>query len=815
MKSLLQDLRYAGRLLLRSPGFTLLTVITLALGIGANAAIFSVVDGVLLAPLPYRQPDRLMAIYSQFPGLGFDKFWVDAREYTEFRQWSTRYEDVGAYTVGSVNLEGRDQPVRAVAAFATASLFKTLGVPPQLGRAYTPQQDLPNAERTIVLSDGLWRRAFGGDPGVLGRRVKVDGEPRTVLGVMPPGFDIDGRHVEAWIPLALDPANPGFRGSHYLYLVGRLRPGVGLEQARAEVEGLLARWRRELPDDHTPDPEQHRLIVKPLLENLVGDVRTRVLVLAAAVGLVLLIACLNVANLLLARAEARHREIAIRTAMGANRGRLLRQFLTESVVLALVGGALGLLLAFWGVRAIVALNADSIPRVEAIGVDARAVGFTLAVSLLTGLLFGLAPALHARGSAFFSALKEGGQRTTAGAASLWFRRGLVVAEITLASILVIGAGLLIKSFWMLQRVDPGFDPEGVLSFQLSLPDAAYPEEHRVTAFYRDLTARLATLPGVEGAAAMSGLPPKRDVVANDMTFESVPQTPDGPPHNVDYWQFVTHEYFQTLGIPLVEGRLFNRSDGRGSPGVVLINQTMAKVFWPGRSPIGDRLKAGGDDSPWLTIVGVVADVKQGGIEEETGTELYLLQDQAPDTVGGAADTLWVVLRTQRDPMSLASMVRQEIRRMDPSLPIAQMRPLEQVVYDAMAGPRFVMVLVLLFAVVALVLAAVGTYGVLSYSVEQRTQEIGVRMALGAEIGQVLRMVLAQGGVLAGIGLGLGVLGALALRQVLASLLFGVAPTDPLIFAAVASLLAAVAFGACWFPARRAARVEPITALRYE
>ena len=815
MKSLVQDLRFAGRLLVRSPGFTLLAVTALALGIGANAAIFSVVNGVLVTPLPYRQPDRLMAIYSQFPGLGFDKFWVDPREYTEFRQWSTRYEDVGAYVTGSVNLEGSSQPVRARAAFATASLFTTLGVAPEVGQYYTPRQDLPNAERTIVLSDGLWRRAFGGDPGVLGQRVKVDGQERTILGVMPPDFDIDGRKIEAWIPLALDPANPGFRGNHYLYLVGRLRPGAGLADARAELNGLIARWKKELPDAHTPDPERHRLIVKPLLEDLVGNVRTRVLVLAVAVGLVLLIACLNVANLLLARAEARHREIAIRTAMGASRGRLLRQFLTESVLLALAGGALGLLLAFWGVRAIVALNADSIPRVESIGVDARAVAFTLIVSLLTGLLFGLAPALHARGSAFFAALKEGGQRTTAGSASLWFRRLLVVAEITLASVLVIGAGLLIKSFWMLQRVDPGFDPKGVLSFQVSLPDATYPDEHKVTAFYRDLTARLAALPGVEGAAAMSGLPPKRDVIANDMAFESIPPTPDGPPQNVDYWQFVTREYFQTLKIPVVEGRLFEKSDDRGTPGVVLINQTMAKVFWPHRSPIGDRIKSPGDSSPWLTIVGVVADVKQGGIDAKTGTEVYFLEDQAPETVGGAADTLWVAVRTRQDPMSLAGAARQEVRRLDPALPVEQMRPLEQVISESVAGPRFVMVLVLVFAVVALVLAAVGTYGVLSYSVEQRTQEIGVRMALGAQIGQILRMVLTQGGVLAGIGLGLGVLGALALRKVLASLLFGVAPTDPLIFAAVAVLLAAVAFAACWFPARRAAQVDPLEALRYE
>jgi len=823
MRSLLQDLRFAGRLLVRSPGLSLVIILTLALGIGANAAIFSVVNGVLLSPLPYRQSDRLMAIYSQFPGLGFDRFWVSAPEFIDFRQQATRFEDVGAYLTFAVNLEGQDQPLRVHAAFVSASLFRVLGVHPEHGRVFTPQEDLPDAEKVVVLGDGLWRRAFGGDPGIVGRRVNVSGQQRTVLGVMPPTFDIAGEHVEAWIPLAIDPANPGGRGSHSLFLVGRLRSGANLAQAQSELQGLLVRWKRETPKGHTLDPEQHRLVIKPLLDDLVGDVRPKVVMLAFAVGLVLLIACLNVANLLLARAESRHREIAIRTALGAPRRRLIRQFLTESVLLSVLGGIFGLLLAVAGVRAMVALNADSIPRVESIGVDGRVVAFTLALAVLTGLLFGLAPALHARGGSFFTVLREGAQRGTAGRVSQWFRRGLVVAEIALASLLVIGAGLLLKSFWVLQQVNPGFEPQNVLSLQISLPRASYPDDHQVADFYRKLTAQAASLPGVESVAAAAGLPPKRDVVANDTEFESIKPTKEGPPQNVDYWQYVTHDYFKTMRIRLIAGRTFNTGDDRGTPGVVVINQTMAKVFWPTRSPLGDRVRVpsgpGGPQSPWLTVVGVVADVKQGGLDQKTGTELYFLEDQAGETAGGAARTMYLVARTvarkQGDPMSLAAAVREVIRSLDPSLPVAQVRPMDKVLFDSVGRPRFVMILVMLFAAVALVLAAVGTYGVLSYAVEQRTREIGVRMALGAQVGQVLGMILAQGALLAGVGLFLGVAGAVALHSVLASLLFGVTPTDPLIFAAVVALLALVSFMACLLPAQRAARVDPLVALRSE
>ncbi|HEY0514322.1 MAG TPA: ABC transporter permease [Thermoanaerobaculia bacterium] len=816
MTALLQDLRYACRLLLRSPGFTLLAAVTLALGIGANAAIFSVANSVLLRPLPYRDSGKLMIVYSQFPTMSFSRFWVDPMEFTDYSRWNQSFQTLGAYATGAVNISGEGEPVRANAAIASAGLFTTLGVDAELGRYFSATEDLPNTEKVLVLSDGLWRRAFAADPHIVGRRIKVDGTDRTVIGVMPPGFTVGNERVEAWVPLALDPAKPGNRGNHYLYLVGRLKPGVSVAQARQEMKGLIARWKREIPHKHTPDPQFHPMIVQPLLDDMVGDIRPKIRLLLGAVGLVLLIACVNVANLLLARAEARQKEVAVRTALGAPRGRLVRQFLTESVVLGLLGGVLGLLLAFAGVKAIVSANLESLPRVGEIGLDGRSILFTLGVSLLTGLLFGLAPALHARAGAFFATLKEGGQRTTAGAGRQWLRRVLVVVEVAFAAMLVIGGGLLIRSFWLLQQVDPGFDPKGLLSLQVSLPKATYAKPEEVTGFYQRLLDGAARLPGVQSAAAVSGLPPNRPVDANDVDFESVPKTTNGPDHNVDYWQFVTRDYFKTMGIHLFDGRTFVPTDARGSAGVVVINQAMAKLFWPGKNPIGQRVRAPGapgKELPWLTIVGIVADVKQGGLDHKTGTELYFLNDQTQETLGDVPRTMYLVLRTPKDPMSLAGAARSEIRSLDPSLPVAEVKPMTRVVYESVGQPRFIAFLVLIFAVVALTLAAVGTYGVLAYTVELRTQEIGVRMALGAQAVQVLRMVLTQGAWMVGSGLLLGVAGALALRRALASVLFGVAPTDPAIFTAVLLVLALVGFLACYLPAQRAMRVDPLVALR--
>jgi len=815
MKSLLQDLHYAGRLLLRSPGFTLLAAITLALGIGANAAIFSVANAVLLKPLPYPDSGRLAIVYSQFPTMKFDHFWVDPVEFTEYHERNQSFSDLGAYRSTFANVAGRDEPVRVQAAVASAGLLSALNVRPELGHFYTPAEDLPNVEKVVVLSDALWRRAFGADRGILGRRIQVDSLDRTVIGVMPPGFTVGDKRVDAWVPLALDPLKPGNRGNHYLWLVGRLKPGVTLAQARGEMHGLLSRWRQEGQKMHTPSLDNHPFVIQPLQDDLVGSVRPKISMLMGAVGLVLLISCVNVANLLLARAEARQKEIAIRTALGADRSRLVRQFLTESVLLSLIGGALGLALAYGGVKAIVAANAESLPRVDEIGLDGRTLLFTLGISVVTGLLFGLAPALHSRASTFFATLKEGGQRTTAGAGRQRLRRGLVVIEVALAAMLVIGGGLMIRSFWKLLQVNPGFDPKNVLSCEIALPRATYPEAHNVRDFYQSLLTQLGALPGVESVAAMDGMPPVRDLNANDTDFEGLPKTPDAPPQNVDFWQIVAGDYFKTMRIPLLEGRTFGPQDGHGTPGVVIVNKTLANLFYPGRSPVGRRLRAGGDKAPWLTIVGVVADVKQQGLDRKTGTELYLPHGQVEEAFGGREGDLYLVIRTAGDPMRLANDVRRQVRQLDVSLPVASLQPLSDVVYGSMAQPRFITFMVLVFALVALALAAIGIYGVLAYMVEQRTQEIGVRMALGAQVREVLAMVLAQGAWLVGIGLALGVVGALALRKVLASVLFGVTATDPAIFALVLAVLSLVGFLACYLPARRATLVDPLVALRQE
>ncbi|HVR10521.1 MAG TPA: ABC transporter permease, partial [Thermoanaerobaculia bacterium] len=757
--------------------------------------------------------------YSKFTTQRFDHFWISPPEYLELRQLAASFEDAGGYRNQAVNISGQERPLRTAATYATASTLTTLGVPPERGRWFSAAEDQPNAEPVVLLGHDLWRQAFGADPAIVGRRVLVDGVDRTVVGVMPPGAQIGGQRVQAWLPVQLGPLDPRRRGNHFLDVVARLRPGVTLQQARAEMAGLLARWQSLAgAGKHAPDLDKHPLVIEPLLDDTVGEARPALRLLWGAVGFVLLIACANVANLQLARAEGRQREIAVRTALGAGLGRLLRQFLTESLLLALCGGGLGLLLAVWGVRTLAAASPDSLPRLAdagSLGLDPRSLAFTFLVSVVSGVAFGLAPAVHARAGAGLAALKEGGQRSTAGTARQRLRRGLVVAEVTLAAVLVVGGGLLLRSFWELQRVDPGFEPRGLLTLELALPNATYAKPVQVTAFVSRLIDRLQALPGVESAAVMNGLPPRREVDANDTVLESVPMDPKGPPHNVDFWQFASRDYFRTMRIPLVGGRFFTAQDGDQGPGVAVINETMARTFWPGKSPIGQRLKGYGRDARWLTIVGIARDVKQQGLDGKTGTELYFLLSQSPATSNYAPSNLYVVLRSPRDPARLAAAARGEIQRLDPALPVAHVLPMERVIYQSMARPRFVTLLVLLFALVALALAAVGTYGVLAYSVEQRTQEIGVRMALGAEMGGILAMVLRQGLGLVASGLVLGLGLAVVLRRVLASLLFGVSPTDPLTLAAVAAVLSLVAAAACYLPARRAAAVAPAVALRHE
>lgn len=813
MQTLLQDLRYTLRSLIKTPVFTAVAVLTLALGIGANSAIFSVVNSVVLKPLPYQSPSQLLFITSAFPTMGFNEFWVSVPEYRELQEWNESFSSVGAFNTGEVSLNGGDAPLRVAAGFATYELFQTLGVGARVGRWFTADEDVAGGPQVAVLTYELWERAFGGRRDLIGTEIDVNGQLTTVIGVMPPKFDVDNSGAEIWIPLALDPANPRPRSNHFLYAVGRLRDGVTQERAETELATLLTRW-EELGVGHSPRAEGHPIQYKPLQEEVVGDVRPALLVLLGAVGFVLLIACANVGNLLLARAEARQKEIAIRTALGAGRGRLVRQFLTESLVLAFIGSVVGLVAATWGLRALLAVHPDSIPRVAEISLDGTVLAFTLGVTVVAGVLFGLAPLLHLTVRSMSAALREGGQRTTAGSARQVLRRGLVVAELALAVVLVVGAGLMLRSFAALQRVDPGFEPEGVLTFRLYLPPATYPDPTSETQFLDEVTARLGGLPGVTSVTSMSGLPPERRINANDMEFEGIERVPDGPPHNIDYWQFVMPDYLATMDIDVVEGRGFEASDIEGTIPVTLVNETTARTFWSGDSPIGRRLRPGGSQR-WFTVVGVVKDVKQGGLEEPTGTETYFYYPQVASALGYAPREMNVALRTAVPPMSIASAVREAVWALDPTLPVADLQPFDTVMADAVARPRFLTLILLIFGSVALALAAVGTYGVMAYTVEERSHEMGIRMALGAQAGRVIRLVLAQGLKVAAIGLGAGVVGAFALTKFMSSILFGVGATDLVTFLTVPAVLISVAVVACLIPAHRATRVDPIEVLRAE
>jgi putative ABC transport system permease protein len=814
MPELISDVRYAFRSLARAPGFAAVAIVTLALGIGANSAIFSVLNGVVLRPLPYESPGELVRVASRFPTLGFDRFWISPPEYMELRERTRSFASFGAYRTGMSSVGGGDAPIRAVSSVATADLFETLGVPARLGRPFNADEDVPGGENVATLSYELWQRAFGGDPDIVGRGIIVNGNDTRVTGVMPPGFDVADARVEIWVPVRLDQGNRQNRGSHFLDVVARLNAGTTIEQARAELGVLLQGWAEANPDTHVPSPDNHPIFITGLQEDLIGGTRPALMLLFGAVGFVLLIACANVANLLLARAESRQKEIAVRAALGAGRARLVRQFLTEGVVLSLVGGALGLFVGYAGLRLLLATNPRGIPRALEIGLDGTVLFFTLVVSVVTGLIFGLAPALHLTRRTVTQSLRDGSGRTTAGGARQQVRRLLVVSEVALAVVLVVGSGLMLRSFAELQKVDPGFDPEGLLSFQLFLPAASYPEPTDQSAFLERLVDRLGSMPGVTSASAMSGLPPRRDVNANDTEFEGLTPTPDGPAFNTDYWQFVTRDYLRTMDIPLRDGRLFTYADEGGAP-VILINERLAEVFYPDMNPIGRRLRPPGDDVPWLTIVGVVKDVKQGGLEEPTGTEIYFLYPQVARQVGFAPRTMNIVLRAAGDPDLLTNAARSEVRSLDPQLPVANMASMKDVLYQSVARPRFITLLLAVFAGVALALAAIGTYGVMAYSVAQRRQEIGIRMALGAQASTVLGMVLGQGLAVAGLGLALGVAGALALTRLMSALLFNVSATDTFAFLTAPLLLALVALTACYIPARRATRVDPAMVLKQE
>ena len=808
MNTLLQDIRYACRMLLKQPAFTLTAVAALALGIGANTAIFSVVNAVLLKPLPYSDPGQLVMVWMDYRVGGNKEDIHSWPNYVDYRDGNTTFAAMAGYTNASLNLTGTGEPERIVGASTTASFFDVMRVTPLLGRVISPEENTEGNDRVIVLSHGLWQRRFGGDRSIVGRDIQVNGVNRTVIGVMPPEFRFPESQTEFWVPLTVTPDLQANRGSYWLTAIGRLKPGVTLEQARPEMDAIAKRLETTFPQTNT----NIGVNLVSLREQTVGRVRPALYVLLGAVALVLLIACANVANLLLSRAAAREREFAIRSAVGAGRGRIVRQLLVESMLLGVLAAAVGVGLAIFGLDALKAMLPADMPRIDQIGVDARVLGFTLGVSMLTAIAFGLVPALQASRPKLSETLKEaGGRGGSQGVRSRRVRRLLVVAEVALAIMLLVGAGLLIKSFNRLQSEELGFRTDRLLTVELALPPSKYGDGNARRPFHQQLLERLNNLPGAEGAAATTSI--LLGALANSGYFTIEGRPPAQPGENAEVTiDSVTPNYHQLMGTPLLKGRAFTDADGPESPRVIIVNDTFVRRFLPGEDAIGKRMNFGANpdqtQNPWRTIVGVVADTRRNGFEREPRPESYIPLTQRP-----SGYTTYVIRTSSPDPTTLVTAVRNAVRGVDPDQPIFGIKTMEQLMSETTAQRRLNTILLGVFAGLALLLAAVGIFGVMNYSVTQRTHEIGIRMALGAQRGDVLRLVVGQGMMLACIGVVVGLFGAYALTRLLASMLYGVSATDPAVFVAVAGLLGAVAVVACYLPALRAARVQPTVALR--
>jgi putative ABC transport system permease protein len=813
---LVQDLRFGLRTLAKNPSFTAVAVLTLALGIGANTAIFSVVNAVLLRPLPFPAPDELVRVVS----VRLRENVPDNASYPDFADWRAQnhvFERMAAFHADSFTLTGQGEAAHIPGAIVSADLFSLLSARPALGRTFLPEEDNLGAAGgglVVILSYRLWQERFGADPGIVGRTIELDNRSFTVVGVMPAGFQfpIQAEPIDFWTTFAVEFIAPTGgqsmaeqRGAHYLDVVARLKPHVSGTQAQAEMRTIVNALNKQYPENA---PRGVRIV--PELDQLVGDVRPALLVLLAAVGCVLLIGCANVANLLLARAAARQKEMAVRGALGAGRGRIIRQLLTESLLLASVGGTLGTALALWGIHAVVGLVPEDIPRLAGIHLDGSVLVFTILLSLLTGILFGLAPALQVSRPNVMESLKEGGRGLADSLHRSHMRSFLVVFDMAVAVVLLVGAGLLIQSFWHLQRVDPGFNPHRILTFKIDLPYTRYEGVHQ-TQFFQQAVMRLNRLPGVRSASLVLPLPLDGDEIDTSFDIEGRHAVRADQPRTNYSW--TEPGYFRTLGIPLLRGRDFTERDDLKATPVVIINETLARNFFPHRDPIGLRIKPGISngykESPMREIVGVVGDVKLNGLTAPAGPQVYVPVAQSP------LGNMIVVVHTEIDPLSVAPTVRKEVAAMDKDLPIYGVKTLDQYLGESVAQPRFDTSLVGIFAALALALAAVGLYGVVSYSATLRTHEIGVRVALGAQKGDVLELVVGQAFKLALIGVAIGIAGALMLTRFLSSLLYGVRPTDPLTFIAVSMILTSVALMAGYIPARRATKVDPLVALRYE
>jgi putative ABC transport system permease protein len=804
MATLVHDLRYAVRLLRAKPGFAAVAILTLALGVGAATAIFSVVNAVLLSPLPFRDADRLMNVHiASRDGATFP---LPDTDFIAWRAQNRTADVVAVFENDAVTLTGDGAPERIAGAAVTDRFFDVLGVRPLIGRVLQDGDDRPGAAKTALISHGLWTRRFRADPSIVGRTAVLNGESYIIVGVMPAAFRFPDARVDVWRVLTTNP--PRRRGPFYTWGIARLKPAVGIAELRANLDAISNGLKRDYPG-----PNDWVLTAIPLQDSIVGDVKTILYALLGAVGVLLLIATTNVANLLLARAAARDREIAVRSALGAGRGRIAAQLVTESLVLALAAGAAGMIIASWGTRALLAIAPQGIPRLAEVRMSVPVFVFTFAVAALCGVLFGVAPALRASRTPLVETLKEGG-RSGPGVSHRRAQRLLVVAEIALALMLSVGAGLMIRSFAALQRVSPGFEPSHLLTFRVALPRAQYDTGPKVRDFYLSLVQRLEALPGVRAAGLTISLPPHLLQMTDNFMTEGMALPPDRSAP-VGPLLFVSERYFSALGTPLRRGRFFTERDDRGAPEVVIVNEALAKQYFAGENPIGKRLKNGGPERPigpdnqWMTVVGVVGDVNYSGLDVAPEPTVYYPFRQATNT------TQYVVIRTAGDPTSVASAAREIVATLDKDLPIANLATMDEMMAASVAAPRFRTTLVAIFAAVGLLLAAIGIYGVMSYAVTERTREIGVRAALGAGRGDVLRLVLGETILLAGVGVGVGVAGALATTRLIRALLFHVEPTDSATFAAIALILFATALIASYVPARRAMRVDPMVALRYE